>query len=346
MLYFAFIATQAIKPQVDLSDRISFAALMISFIFLIINLIISLRANLKSERSALASEKSAVAAERSVLASEHAALSSAKSVFIAEKSAEAGIRSAEAAEKSATQTIKANEQMEHQTKLFETDLKNTHSPLLLPVIEQFSLPIIPFDISYISASEANFKLDIINVSLGNAYKVSAQLEIDKNFIINEYKNKKSNIFYNTHNDHCYELDYQINEKQKTDFITTKINYDESSEENNFKTSFYSDNSKIVPILRKDESIKVDIPSYATRILIDMLYRYSTDKKILESHYKEKIKIIIRYQTWNEIESDEYITKEHYVSITEASPYFTFPKDEFSELEITGLTVSLKTKFVK
>ncbi|WP_031421424.1 hypothetical protein [Exiguobacterium sp. NG55] len=219
---------------------------------------------------------------------------------------------ARSAQKSAEIAKESTLYMKKQVELMEIDMTNTHSPKLLPIPTRVNVelsvresedpPTVDWDFT------SYFSLNLSNVFQGNAYLVSAWLEISQQYIEDNYNHKSSSAkFFNQTN-----TTYKI--------ITF---FSEYSDDSNFYISFYSDQHKVIaehdfpirkqsysqtPIVKQDEHVAIQIPSYLKPILIDMLYQFWEDETLLKGELSKIVDLKIKYKTSTQLETNTYTEK--------------------------------------
>lgn len=343
MDYFSLLASLASTSPVNLSDRISFAALICSFIFFLISLSISLRAIHESKRSADASEKSADAAVLS-------ARVSAESVFIAEKSAEAGLRSAVAAEESFKSSLEANAFAKKQTEILETELYNTYLPKLLPIHSTVKIPKSEIHNAFYHQlfwpDPSQFELEVANVSNGNAYMVSSWLEIQDDKLIDFHEEASPSIY-----NHTYDSSYN--------FVIDKNDQDTQlrmAVEFTIRGEIFVTGGKMnfspprIPVLKLNETMKIFLPNYIVAIITHAVYKSWIDEpEYLHERIDSLIILKIKYKNGPQLESDDYTLRSYTLSLNDLQPVTTRTVDDLSDKvtrEVTGFKISIDFNFVE
>ena len=238
---------------------------------------------------------------------------SAKASNNAKISAEISRESTEIAKESTLYTKK-------QTELMEKDLINTHLPKLIPIPKEVSIPFSKINASLNSdriGITPTFDIELTNVFQGNAYMVSAWLQIDYEKLYESYNKLDSPKAYNENHGEKYQFRVYINEPiEKSIFNTLRIedNYITEVWESSIRQAGYPVSS----ILKQDEKHQIFIPDYIAKIILDSLYN-SID---LISSRKDCIginelgQLFIRYKTGSQLEtSDDYTLRTYKLYIT-------------------------------
>lgn len=237
---------------------------------------------------------------------------SAKASHSAKISAEIARESAEVAKESTLYTKK-------QTDLMEKDLINTHLPKLIPIPREITISFSKINTSSNSnrlGITPTFDIDVTNVFQGNAYMVSAWLQIDIEKLFNSYNNLDSPQSYNRYHDEKYQFKVYINKFiEKSIFNTLRIKENQITEV--WESSIPQAGYPISSIVKQDEKHKIFIPDYVAKIILDSLYK-SID---LPSSRKDSIGInefgnlFIRYKTGNQLETTDYTIRAYKLSIS-------------------------------
>ena len=141
---------------------------------------------------------------------------SAKASNSAKLSAEISRESTEIAKESTLYTKK-------QTELMERDLINTHLPKLIPIPKEVSIPFSKINASLNSdriGITPTFDIDLTNVFQGNAYMVSAWLQIDYEQLYKSYDMLDSPKAYNENHGEKYRFRVFINEPIENSIFNT------------------------------------------------------------------------------------------------------------------------------
>lgn len=238
---------------------------------------------------------------------------SAKASNSAKISAEIARESAEVAKESTLYTKK-------QTELMEKDLINTHLPKLIPIPKEVTIPFSKINVSSNSdriGITPTFDIDVTNVFQGNAYMVSAWLQIDFEGLYKSYNKLDSPNAYNEHHHEKYQFRVYINEPIERSVLNTlriEGNYITEVSESSIRQAGYP----ISSILKQDEKHKIFIPDYVAKIILDSLYK-SIDLSSSRKNYigiNELGKLFIKYKTGNQLEtSDDYTLRIYKLSIS-------------------------------
>lgn len=237
---------------------------------------------------------------------------SAKASNSAKLSAEISRESTEIAKESTLYTKK-------QTELMERDLINTHLPKLIPIPKEVSIPFSKINTSLNSdriGITPTFDIDLTNVFQGNAYMVSAWLQIDYEQLYKSYDMLDSPKAYNENHGEKYRFRVFINEPiENSIFNTLRI-------EDNHTTEVYESSIRRVgypvsSILKQNEKHQVYIPDYVAKVVLDSLYTsidlISSRKDCIGAN--ELVYLFIRYKTGNQLEtSNDYTLRTYKLSI--------------------------------
>lgn len=216
----------------------------------------------------------------------------------------------------------ARESTQHtkkQTELMERDLINTHLPKIIPIPQNINIPVSKIHTSLSSNNigvTTKFEIDVTNVTQGNAYMLSAWLEISNENLQEHVNDSYSPKSYNDLHHEGYKFRVYINDPYESIFTTLIMEEYYTTEV--WQSPVRQAGYPISSILKQDEKHKIFIPDYVAKIILDSLYK-SID---LPSSTKDSIninkfcKLFIKYKTGNQLEtSDDYTLRIYKLSIT-------------------------------
>lgn len=241
-----------------------------------------------------------------------------KSAEAAEQSATSGSRSAKAAEQSAEISNLAIELTKEQTEYMKNDAINKYMPKFLPSTQNIyiSSKIIkaPGDIST-EIDKLNHDIYITNVTQGNAYMVSSWLEISQEDLLENFYKEKSPEFYNRMHKYPYDLIFQSNnDSTKSQLISNY--YDGMLNFMSILKPTIDINNQISSIIKPEDRHRVYVPSYVRQVIMHILYSACENKNYVQQQNKSIIKLVINYKTGNQLDSDNYMTREYSLSFSD------------------------------
>lgn len=200
-----------------------------------------------------------------------------------------------------------------QTLIMEKEFHNSHSPKLLPIPSEASLSIVKmrtdFEHVNIYSQTTDVNIQITNVYQGNAYMTSAWLEIEKEDLVEFYSCKSSSTFYKEKSGQTYQIKSHFpNNSNKKELHISTIEKNPRFNKYEEHTSTLLIRNEIrnqAAILRYNEHIVAQVPIYTLPIFLDILYRAWQDHSFLDKRNSKIIKLKVKCQTGDQIDSDNY-----------------------------------------
>ncbi|MCC9624753.1 hypothetical protein LPB41_23975 [Thalassospira sp. MA62] len=218
--------------------------------------------------------------------------------------------------------------------LLKLEYDNKHMPKLMPIIANFKIPRSKInqnllDKSYLSQDYSNLNLELINVFQGNAYMVSTWLEISPKDILLLQKEKTPMSYIES-----FKEEYQFN-KSHTPFL-----FKLTSNNKNYEYFVFKSNqlSQIKPVVKTQETIKINFPSYVSTVLLHSIYKQIDDFNSRSLPSENSIKLQIEYKTSNELDTEQTIRRTYSVLL---NTLIAFPEDDEINFDINYKFLSEK-----
>lgn len=306
-----------IFSSVDISDLISFGALFVS----VITAIIAIVSNSNAYRSAIA----------------------------AENSAQSGNIAAQAAENSAKASHEANIYSKKQTELLEQDLLITHSPKLIPLHGNIETNLFSMHEASNSAFSKTIDLNVTNVFQGNAYVVSAWLEISAENVT-EFSGKVSNAFYKETMKETYTFNVINDKKLNQKYLEVNIYNSYELNTGFFQIPIETLQDLQASILKEHETIKVLIPPYIYPIFLHILLDNWNDTYKIKKEIDLPIKLYIKFKSASQLEQNLSSLRVYNLTISHINPILNRKresKDDFNEsINFCGFKFFINYIFLK